>query len=109
MSKSKAIVSDDGTGMVFCSSATPSESWVVMTAINKATGPLPQEATPGATEARGWMKASTDDERRLGLAERRERRKKRDAEMRLVYQGGRWRRGRGESSMSEMRVVVVLC
>lgn len=33
--RSKAIVSDDGTGIAFCSKATSSECWVVMTAINK--------------------------------------------------------------------------
>lgn len=32
--RSKAIVSDDGTGIVFCSKGRSSECWVVMTAIN---------------------------------------------------------------------------
>ena len=92
-SKSKAITSDDGTGMVLCSSARPSACCVAMTAMYR--GPLLQRGRGAPIEAptqQGRLLSAT--RRRSGgggAQERGDAGERANSNARVVRDGeGRW-------------------
>lgn len=91
MSRSKAITSDDGAGMVLCSSATPSACCVAMTAMYR--WPLLQRAAAD----RGADVAGTASMRRESGEKGRGSARECERERRARRRGNSWRSEMGET------------